>query len=116
MSKSSKTEIEGLTLAITRLSAAGKSAQEIQNYFECEMLLSGTQPSSRKPARRKRRKNLKEAILKFLATQGKRGAHVKVIADKLGTKPANITAWIFSTGKKVKGLKKVKPATYAYVS
>lgn len=118
MSKSSQLEIQGLTLAITRLSAAGKSAQDIQNYLECEQLLSEGGPSptsSAKPTRRKRRKNLKEAILKFLATQGKKGAHVKVIAEKVGSKPVNITAWIFSTGKKVKGLKKVKPATYAYV-
>ena len=120
MSKSSKSQIQGLTLAVTRLSAAGKSAQEIQTYFECEQILAGTKPSpekatATKPARRKRRKNLKGAILKFLAAQGKKGAHVKVIADKLGTKPKNITAWIFSTGKKVKGLKKVKPATYALV-
>lgn len=115
MRKTSKTEIEGLTLAISRLSAAGKSAQEIQNYFECEQLLAGEKASAKKPARRKRRKNLKVGILKFLTAQGKKGAHVKVIADKLGTKPANITAWIFSTGKKVNGLKKVKPATYAYV-
>lgn len=117
MSETSKAEIQGLMLAITRLSAAGKSAQDIQNYFECEQLLAGAKPSSvksmvAKPARRKRRKNLKEGILNFLSAQGKKGAHVKAIADKLGTKPANITAWIFSTGKKVKGLKKVKPATY----
>ncbi len=81
------------------------------------MLLSDEKPSAsvEKPARRKRRKNLKEGILKFLSAQGKKGAHVKVIAEKLGSKAANITAWIFSTGKKVKGLKKVKPATYAYL-
>jgi hypothetical protein len=118
MSKTPEIEIEGLTLAITRLSAAGKSSQEIQNYLECETLLGGMEPASEKPARtikRKRGKNLKEGILKFLAAQGKKGAHVKAIADKVGSKPANITAWIFSTGKKVKGLKKVKPATYAYV-
>jgi hypothetical protein len=120
MSKLSTTEIEGLTLAITRLSAAGKSSQDIQNYLECELLVSEIVPSSKKPtsakpARRKRRKNLKKGILKFLAAQGKKGAHVKVIADAVRSKPAKITAWIFSTGKKVKGLKKVKPATYAYV-
>ena len=120
MSKSSESEIEGLTLAITRLSAAGKSEQDILNYLECELLVSAIVPSSKKPTstkptRRKRRKNLKKGILKFLATQGKKGAHVKVIADAVRRKPANITAWIFSTGKKVKELKKVKPATYAYV-
>jgi hypothetical protein len=114
MSETRKSRIQGLTLAITRLSAAGKSAKDIQTYFECEMLLSET-PPSKKPVRRKRRKNLKEGILKFLAAQGKKGAHVKVIADAVRSKPANITAWIFSTGKKVKRLKKVKPATYAYI-
>jgi len=84
------------------------------------MLVSEIVPSlekltAAKPTKRKCRKNLKEGILKFLTAQGKKGAHVKAIADRLGTKPANITAWIFSTGKKVKGLKKVKSATYAYV-
>jgi len=116
MSEIRKGEIEGLTLAITRLSAAGKSAKDIQNYFECKMLLSGREPSSGKPARRKRRKNLKEGILKFLAAQGKKGAHVKAIADAVGSKPLNITTWMSTTGKKVKGLKKVKPATYAYAA
>ena len=120
MSNLSKSEIEGLTLAITRLSAAGKSSQDILNYLECELLVSEIVPSSKKPTsakpvRRKRRKNLKAGILKFLAAQGKNGAHVKVIADKLGTKPKNITIWMYTTGNKVKGLKKVKPATYAYV-
>jgi len=114
MSKSPILDFIGLTLAVGRLHAAGKSSQDILNYFECERLLSGTAPSPEKPAKRKRRKKLKESILGFLATQGKEGAHVKVIAEKLGSKPANITAWIFSTGAKVKGLKKVKPATYAY--
>jgi hypothetical protein len=114
MSKPPKIEIERLTPAITRLSAAGKSSRDILNYLECDLLVGEIKPSSAKPSRKKRRKNLKEAILEFLREQGKKGAHVKVIADAVRSKPANITAWIFSTGKKVKGLKKVKPATYAY--
>ena len=120
MSKSRILDFFGLTLAVGRLSAAGKSAQDIQNYFECEQVLAGMKPPSEKatvakPIRRKRRKNLKERILKFLNSQGKKGAHVKAIADAVGTKPANITAWIYSSGKKVKELKKVRPATYAMV-
>ncbi len=120
MSKSRILDIIGLTLAVGRLSAAGKSAQEIQNYFECEQLLAGTKPSTKKMTiarhtKRKRRKNLTLAILHFLGSRGKKGAHVKLIAEKVGTKPANITAWIYSTGRKVKGLKKVKPATYCLV-
>lgn len=120
MSKSRILDIIGLTLAVGRLSAAGKSAQEILNYFECEQLLAGTKTSSEKttvtkPTRKRRRKNRTLAILQFLNSQGKKGAHVKAIADAVGTKPANITAWIYSSGKQVKELKKVKPATYALV-
>lgn len=118
-------------MAISRLSKAGKSVKDIQTYFECEQVLSGENPPAGKvtgaPAssgsgkalqakKPKRRKKLKDAILKFLATQGKKGAHVKVIAAKVGSKPQNVTIWMFTTGKKVKGLKKVNPATYAYVA
>jgi hypothetical protein len=54
---------------------------------------------------------LGSAILKFLSTKGKEGAHVKDIASHLGTKPTNITAWAYTTGKSK--VKKVKPATFA---
>ena len=50
-------------------------------------------------------------ILKFLSTKGKEGAHVKAIASHLGTKPANVTAWAYTTGKTK--VIKVKPATFA---
>lgn len=51
------------------------------------------------------------SILKFLASEGKEGAHVKDIAAHVGTKPGNVTAWAYSTGKTK--VKKVKPATFA---
>lgn len=54
---------------------------------------------------------LGDGILKLLATKGKEGAHVSDIASHLGTKPANVTAWAYTTGKNK--VKKVKPATFA---
>jgi hypothetical protein len=50
-------------------------------------------------------------ILQFLATKGKEGAHVKDIANAVGTKPTNVTAWTYTTGKGK--VKRVKPATFA---
>ena len=129
MSKTRIIEIEGLTLAITRLSAAGKSAKDIHNYLECERLLAGGVGSLNKPVgakrgpkkagakakgKRKAKGAIGKFILKLLSKKGKAGAHVKEIAKALKSKPANVVAWFYGTGKKVKGIRKVKPNTFAY--
>jgi hypothetical protein len=69
-----------------------------------------------KAARKRGRKSGKRGalgvgILKFLATKGKKGSHIKDIASHVGTKPANVTAWTYTTGKSK--VKRVKPATFA---
>lgn len=69
-----------------------------------------------KSAGKQRRKSGKRGalgvgILKFLSSKGKEGAHVSDIASHLGTKPANVTAWAYTTGQTK--VKKVKPATFA---
>jgi hypothetical protein len=69
-----------------------------------------------KPAAKRGRKSgkrgaLGEGILKFLSTKGKEGAHIKDIAAHVGAKPANVTAWTYTTGKGK--VKRVKPATFA---
>ena len=70
-------------------------------------------PVAKKGRKGKKRGNLTAAILKYLSTKGKEGAHVKDIAAHVGTKPANVTAWTYTTGKSK--VKKVKPATFAQV-
>jgi hypothetical protein len=75
-----------------------------------------TTATNGKPATKPGRKTGKRGmlgsdILKFLSTKGKEGAHVKDIASNLGTKPTNVTAWAYTTGKTK--VKKVKPATFA---
>jgi hypothetical protein len=39
---------------------------------------------------------------------------VKELASALKAKPASVSIWFYTTGKKVKGIKKVGTAKYAY--
>jgi hypothetical protein len=57
---------------------------------------------------------LKENILNRLASAGRKGATVKEIADAVGSRPANIHSWFQSTGKRVRGLKKIGAGRYRY--
>jgi len=100
--------------------------EELEHLLHIEGLLGGKTGKKRgrpagstkaaKPAKKakrgsKKRGNLSADILKFLSTKGKEGAHVKDIAAAVGSKPVNVTAWTYSTGKDK--VKKVKPATFA---
>jgi phage antirepressor YoqD-like protein len=62
---------------------------------------------------RRRLKRLKGAILKALQDAGTKGITVKEIAAKVKAKPNNIFSWFYSTGKKIKGLKKIGEAKYS---
>ena len=104
---------------------------ELAKLLHLESFVSGGSPKKRgrpakmkkanaaeneKPAPKRNRKSgkrgaLGEKVLKFLAPKGKEGAHVKDIAAAVGTKPANVTAWTYTTGKTK--VKRVKPATFA---
>jgi hypothetical protein len=68
-------------------------------------------PTSKQGRKSGKRGALGKDILKFLSTKGKEGAHVKDIAAQVGSKPANVTAWTYTTGKSK--VKRVKPATFA---
>jgi DNA invertase Pin-like site-specific DNA recombinase len=98
-----------------------------------ESLESGTEPvvrRGRKPGRkpgalkpgpkpgkvRRRGKRLKEPLLKILKASGAAGITVKEISAQLKVKPGNVFSWFYTTGKKIKGIKKVGEARYALVS
>ena len=70
--------------------------------------------TTRKP-RAKKSGGTKDAIIDLVKGAGKAGITVKEIAAKLGVKTQGVYVWFGSTGKKVKAIKKVKPATYAWV-
>ena len=61
-------------------------------------------------------KRLKEPLLKALAAAGSSGIKVKDLAATLKVKPGNIFSWFYTTGKKIKGIKKVGEAKYAYTA
>ena len=59
---------------------------------------------------------LKERLLKALEAAGKAGLTVKDLATNLKANPASVSVWFYTTGKKIKGIKKIGPAHYAYSS
>jgi hypothetical protein len=73
----------------------------------------GRPPGSGKASGR-RSKRLKEPLLKALTAAGAAGVKVKDLAEQLNVKPSNIFSWFYTTGKKIKGIKKVGEARYAY--
>lgn len=67
------------------------------------------------PRRGRHRVALKDALLKKLQTAGKEGLTVKELAASLKGNSASISVWFYTTGKKIKGIKKVGPARFAYI-
>ena len=68
---------------------------------------------ARKARRGKRGKRLKEPLLAALKASGSAGIKVKDLAAKLKVKPGNVFSWFYTTGKKIKAIKKVGEAKYA---
>jgi len=114
-------------------SSTGKTVKEIKKLAPGKYGWSGTaapvtgpaaaakaeEPKAQKPAARKIRAKksgaTKDAVIELVKGAGKAGITVKEIAIKLGVKRQGVYVWFGSTGKKVKEIKKVKPATYAWV-
>jgi hypothetical protein len=68
------------------------------------------------PTKKKRSKRLKDSLLKELEAAGSGGLTVKELSAKLKVKPGNVFSWFYTTGKKIKGIKKVGEAKYSYSS
>ena len=90
--------------------------QVIQSLEALEKGDTSSQTKARPRVRgRRRRVRLKEALLKSLEAAGKVGITVKELAETLGAKPSSVSVWFYTTGKKIKGIKKVGKARFAYV-
>jgi len=74
-------------------------------------LKAPSKPAKVKKAKGKKTGGLKEKILALLEAAGGEGLRVKDIAAKLDSKPANISVWFSTTGKKL--VTKVEPGRYA---
>ncbi len=66
------------------------------------------------PARRRPPGMLKEKVIALLQGAGKSGISVREIASRLGLKPQRIYVWFNATGRTIKEIKKVAPATYTW--
>jgi DNA-binding transcriptional ArsR family regulator len=53
-------------------------------------------------------------ILEALGKAGVKGMKVADLARKLGMRYGTVAVWFATTGKKVRGVKKVAPATFAF--
>ena len=62
----------------------------------------------------RRRAALKDGLLKKLQAAGKDGLTIKELAASLRAKPASVSVWFYTTGKKIKSIKKVGKARFAY--
>ena len=77
-------------------------------------------PAQDKPGRQSKTElaakgTLKAAIIELLKGAGSAGLTVKEISAKFKMHPGNLHVWFSSTGRKVKEIKKIAPATYAWV-
>ncbi len=86
------------------------------NDLESGKIAGEKSPSSpgRPPVRRRRRAKLKDGLLKKLQAAGKQGLTIKELAASLKAKPASVSVWFYTTGKKIRGIKKVGTARFAY--
>jgi hypothetical protein len=73
----------------------------------------GNKSPKRQTRRKRRRSSLKVSILKALQVSGKEGLNVKELATNLKANPGSVSVWFYTTGKKVKGIKKIGPGRFA---
>jgi hypothetical protein len=72
-------------------------------------------PRSKRIKKRSRRKGgLQEAVLKVLKSAGAKGLTVKQLAAQAKVKKSSLAVWLYTSGKKISGFKKVAPGVFAY--
>jgi predicted Zn-ribbon and HTH transcriptional regulator len=70
--------------------------------------------SKRIKKRSRRRGGLQEAVLKVLKSAGAKGLTVKQLADQAKVKKSSLAVWLYTSGKKISGFKKVASGVFAY--
>jgi hypothetical protein len=73
-------------------------------------------PAAKRGRKPRKTRKLKGSILAALKAAGSKGVAVGALAKKIGVKPGNVFSWFYTTGRKVKGLKKSGPAHYTLAS
>ena len=70
--------------------------------------------SERVKKRSRRRGGLQKAVLKALTSAGAKGLTVKQLAVRAKVKRSSLAVWLYTSGKKIVGFKKVAPGIFAY--
>ena len=76
--------------------------------------LNDSPPSKRIKKRSRRRGGLQQAVLKALTSAGAKGLTVKQLSVRAKVKRSSLAVWLYTSGKKVSGFKKVAPGVFAY--
>ena len=71
--------------------------------------------SKRIKKRFRRRGGLQKAVLKALKSAGAHGLSVKQLAVQAKVQKSSLAVWLYTSGKKIAGLKKVAPGVFAYL-
>ena len=70
--------------------------------------------SKRVKKRFRRRGGLQQAVLKALTSAGAKGLTVKQLAVRAKVKRSSLAVWLYTSGKKIAGFKKIAPGVFAY--
>ena len=99
----------GVSVEVVEIESAPAPAAPAQKPVVA--IKAPAKPAKAKKARAGKSGGLKEKILALLEAAGSEGLKVKEIAEKLASKPANISVWFSTTGKKLTN--KIEPGRYA---
>ena len=103
-----QTKLDGVNRDLQRLengNGSAPSASESPNDLP---------PSKRIKKRSSRRGGLQEAVLKALTSAGAKGLTVKQLAMRAKVKRSSLAVWLYTSGKKIAGFKKITPGVFAY--
>jgi len=102
----------------TKLDGVNRDLQRLENgsgsALSATESLNDSPHSKRIKKRSRRRGGLQQAVLKALKSAGAKGLTVKQLAVQAKVKKSSLAVWLYSSGKKVSGFKKVAPGVFAY--
>ena len=68
--------------------------------------------ASKKRSPRSKKGSIREGVNNVLKNAGKAGMHISKIAEGMGGNLGSLRQWFATSGKKIKNIKRVGPATY----
>jgi hypothetical protein len=102
----------------TKLDGVNRDLQRLENgsgsALSATESLNDLPHSKRIKKRSRRRGGLQQAVLKVLKSAGAKGLTVKQLAVQAKVKKSSLAVWLYTSGKKVSGFKKVAPGVFAY--